>query len=46
MLYIQPGQPTQNAYVERFNGTVRHGWLDLHLFESVEHAQELYIQWL
>src|SRR5690554_589911 len=46
MLYIQPGKPTQNAYVERFNRTVRHEWLDLHLFESVEHAQELATQWL
>ena len=46
MLYIQPGKPTQNAYVERFNRTVRHEWLDLHLFNRVEHAQELATQWL
>jgi putative transposase len=46
LLYIQPGKPTQNAYVERFNRTVRHEWLDLHLFESVEHAQWLATQWL
>jgi len=46
LLYIQPGKPTQNAYVERFNRTVRHEWLDLHHFESVEQAQELATQWL
>lgn len=46
LLYIQPGKPTQNAYVERFNRTVRHEWLDLHVFESVEHAQWLATQWL
>ena len=46
MLYIQPGKPTQNTYVERFNRTVRHEWLELHLFESVEHAHELATQWL
>ena len=44
--YIQPGKPQQNAYVERFNRTVRHEWLDQHLFESVQHAQETATQWL
>lgn len=46
LLYIQPGKPTQNAYVERFNRTVRHEWLDLHDFNSVEHAQILATKWL
>lgn len=46
MLYIQPGKPTQNAYIERFNRTARHEWLDLNLFESVEQAQLLATQWL
>jgi putative transposase len=44
--YIQPGKPTQNAYVERFNRTVRQECLDLHLFESVEQAQDITTQWL
>ena len=46
ILYIQPGKPTQNAYVERFNRTARHEWLDLHMFESVEQAQQLATNWL
>ena len=46
MLYIQPGKPTQNAYIERFNRTARHEWLDMHLFHSVDHAQLLATQWL
>ena len=46
LLFIQPGKPTQNAYVERFNRTVRHEWLDEHLFESVDHAQRTATDWL
>lgn len=46
ILYIQPGKPTQNAYVERFNRTVRHEWLNMYVFDSVEHAQELATDWL
>lgn len=44
--YIQPGKPQQNAYVERFNRTVRHEWLDQHLFDTIEQAQETSTQWL
>ncbi len=44
--YIQPGKATQNAYIERFNRTVRQECLDLHLFDSVEQAQNLTTQWL
>ena len=46
LLYIQPGKPTQNAYIERFNRTARHEWLDLHLFNNIKHAQLLATQWL
>ena len=46
LMFIQPGKPTQNAYVERFNRTVRHEWLDQHLFESIEHAQDMATEWL
>ena len=46
LMYIQPGKPTQNAYIERFNRTVRHEWLDLNIFDSVEQAQALATGWL
>jgi putative transposase len=46
LLYVQPGKPTQNAYIEHFNRTVRHEWLKLHLFESVARAQQLATEWL
>ena len=45
LLYIQPGKPTQNAYIERFNRTARHEWLDMHHFDSVEQAQQLATEW-
>jgi putative transposase len=44
--YIQPGKPQQNAYVERYNRTVRHEWLDQHIIESIEEAQHHATQWL
>ncbi|KZN58367.1 hypothetical protein N482_22545 [Pseudoalteromonas luteoviolacea NCIMB 1942] len=46
ILYIQLGKPAQNAYVERFNRTARHEWLELHMFRSIEQAQELATNWL
>ena len=45
LLYIQPGKPTQNAYIERFNRTARHELLELSLLEDIEHAQLLATQW-
>jgi putative transposase len=46
LMYIQPGKPTQNSYFERFNRTVRHERLALHLFETIEQAQYLATEWL
>ncbi len=43
--HIQPGQPQQNAYVERYNRTVRHEWLDQYIIESIEEAQDQARQW-
>ena len=43
---IQPGQPQQNAYIERFNRTVRHEWLDENIFETIEEAQDQATKWL
>ena len=44
--HIQPGKPQQNAYVERYNRTVRHEWLDQHIIESIEEAQHFATGWL
>ena len=34
--YTQPGNPQQNAYVERYNRTVRYDALNQHLFDSLD----------
>lgn len=44
--YIQPGKPQQNAYVERYNRTVRYDWLSQYLFESIEQVQQSATEWL
>ena len=45
-LYIQPGEPTQNAYVERFNGSYRRGVLDAHLFETLDDMRSVSDEWI
>ena len=44
--YIQPGNPQQNAFVERYNRTVRYDWLGQNLFESIEDVQYCATKWL
>ena len=46
LVYIQPGKPQQNAYIERYNRTVRYDWLCQHLFESIAEVQYHATQWL
>lgn len=44
--YIQPGKPQQNAYVERYNRTVRYDWLAHYLFDSIAEVQAFATRWL
>lgn len=44
--HIQPGKPQQNAYVERFNRTVRYDWLSQYIFDSIDQAQDAATRWL
>lgn len=43
--FIQPGNPQQNAYIERYNRTVRYDWLGQHLFSSLSDLQKHATQW-
>jgi putative transposase len=44
--HIQPGKPQQNAYVERYNRTVRYAWLARTLFDTIEQVQDKATSWL
>ncbi|MFT4248710.1 MAG: IS3 family transposase [Pseudomonas sp.] len=44
--HIQPGKPQQNAYVERYNRTVRYAWLATTLFDTIEQVQDKATRWL
>ena len=43
--YIEPGKPTQNAFIESFNATFRQECLDAHWFTSITDAQEKIEYW-
>ncbi len=44
--YIQPGQPQQNAYIERFNRTIRDDWLAQRLFDTIDEVQDHAPLWM
>lgn len=43
--YIQPGEPTQNAFVERNNGALRRELLDAWMFTSLREVRMMVREW-
>jgi putative transposase len=46
IFYILPGKPQQNAYVERYNRTVRQEWLGQFIFNTIKEVKEHATRWL
>lgn len=46
IVYIQPGRPMQNGYVERFNGSYRNEVLNAWEFRSLGEVRNVSQEWL
>jgi len=44
--YIQPGKPQQNAYIERFNRTVRYEWLSQYYWNDLDEVRDFATKWV
>ena len=45
LAFIQPGKPTQNAFVESLNGRFRQECLNQHWFRSLDEAKQIIDEW-
>jgi len=45
ILFIEPGSPWENGYIESFNGKMRDELLDREIFTTLEEAKVLINQW-
>ena len=44
--FIQPGMPTQNSYVERFNRTFRNEILNMYVFKTLNEVIKISGNWM
>jgi putative transposase len=45
LVFIEPGKPVQNAFIESFNGTFRFECLDAHWFRNLADARHIVESW-
>ncbi|SEA80880.1 putative transposase [Rubrimonas cliftonensis] len=43
--HIAPGKPTQNAFIESFNGRLRDECVNEHIFDGLAHARRVLAAW-
>ncbi|MCB1145081.1 MAG: transposase family protein, partial [Leptospiraceae bacterium] len=44
--FISKGKPTENGYIESFNGKLRNECLNEHWFNDIEESREILSEWI